>query len=85
MFRTITAAACIASMASSLISGQVAKIYPVDDAARDPEFFAFRARLVLRCNKRTSFFSTALSRPTSSTASAAMAASMSVGKEKHRT
>lgn len=43
-------AACVISvvaLAAANASAQVAKLYPVDDAARDAEFFAFRARLIV--------------------------------------
>jgi hypothetical protein len=33
-------------------AAQVAKVYPVDEAVRDPEFFAFRARVLVALQKR---------------------------------
>lgn len=33
-------------------AAQVAKVYPVDEAVRDPEFFAFRARLLVALQQK---------------------------------
>jgi hypothetical protein len=52
MFRAIATVACLVSIVSVPVIGQVAKIYPVDEAARDPEFFAFRARLLIALQQR---------------------------------
>ena len=38
------------------LSAQVAKLYPVDEAAKDPTFFAFRARLFQAIQKKDSAF-----------------------------
>lgn len=46
----------IAALAAADAGAQVAKLYPVDDAARDPEFFAFRARLIVAVQKRDAAF-----------------------------
>jgi Bacterial SH3 domain len=34
------------------VSGQVQKLYPVDEAAKDPTFFTFRARLIQAVQRR---------------------------------
>ena len=46
----------IAALATADAGAQVAKLYPVDEAARDPEFFAFRARLMVAIQKRDTAF-----------------------------
>ena len=46
----------IAALAAADAGAQVAKLYPVDEAARDPEFFAFRARLIVALQKRDTTF-----------------------------
>ena len=46
----------IAALAAADAGAQVAKLYPVDEAARDPEFFAFRARLMVAIQKRDTAF-----------------------------
>ena len=46
----------IAALAAADAGAQVAKLYPVDEAARDPEFFAFRARLLVAVQKRDTEF-----------------------------
>jgi len=38
------------------LSAQVAKLYPMDEAAKDPSFFAFRARLLQAIQKKDSAF-----------------------------
>ena len=38
------------------LSAQVAKLYPVDEAAKDPSFFAFRSRLLQAIQKKDSAF-----------------------------
>ena len=45
-----------ATLASADAAAQVAKLYPVDEAARDPEFFAFRARLIVAVQKHDTAF-----------------------------
>ena len=42
---------------------QVAKLYPVDEAARDPSFFAFRARLLQALQERDTAFVYAMLHP----------------------
>src|SRR5262245_13299488 len=39
-------------------SAQVAKLYPVDEAAKDPSFFTFRARLIIAIQKHDAAFVT---------------------------
>ena len=52
----------IAALAAADAGAQVAKLYPVDEAARDPEFFAFRARLIVAvANRDTEFLYSVLS------------------------
>lgn len=38
------------------VSGQVQKLYPVDEAAKDPTFFTFRARLIQAVQRRDAAF-----------------------------
>ena len=45
-----------ATLASADAAAQVAKLYPVDEAARDPEFFAFRTRLIVAVQKHDTAF-----------------------------
>ena len=52
----IIVAVAILSIFPSAGVAQVAKIYPVDEAAHDPEFFAFRARLLAALQNRDTNF-----------------------------
>lgn len=39
-------------LAQPIVAGQVRKLYPVDEAAKDPVFFTFRARLIQAVQRR---------------------------------
>jgi hypothetical protein len=45
----------VAALASAHPAAQVARIYPVDEAAQDSEFFAFRGRIVALQKRDTAF------------------------------
>ena len=42
----------LTALAARDAGAQAGKLYPVDEAARDPEFFAFRSRLIAALQKR---------------------------------
>ena len=48
----ILAVAVIVTLRSVPTAAQVAKMYPIDEAAQDPEFFAFRARLLVALQQK---------------------------------
>ena len=56
MLRIASFALLAATLACTDAAAQVARIYPVDEAARDPEFFAFRGRLIVALQKRDTGF-----------------------------
>jgi hypothetical protein len=41
---------------TQIVNAQVGKLYPVDEAAKDPSFFAFRARLLKAIHKKDASF-----------------------------
>jgi hypothetical protein len=45
-------AVLVAMLGASPATGQITKILPVDEAAREPDFFAFRARLLVAVGER---------------------------------
>lgn len=50
------ALATVVSMTYAGIAGQNRKLYPADDAAKDPTFFTFRARLIQAVQRRDSAY-----------------------------
>ena len=46
------AVALHATLLSQPTAAQVAKLYPIDEAVQDPEFFAFRARLLVALQQK---------------------------------
>jgi hypothetical protein len=50
--RTIAILGCVVATTPALVDAQTKKILPVDEAASDPVFFAFRARLLLALQQR---------------------------------
>ena len=52
MLRTVATVACILGVTGSNAFAQVAKMYPVDEAAEDPEFFIFRSGLLAALQRR---------------------------------
>jgi hypothetical protein len=53
-----------AALFSPRVAAQVSKLYPVDEAARDGSFFAFRARLMIAVEQRDAVFVTSVVSPT---------------------
>ena len=51
-FKMVGVFALVVTVASSSLLAQVGKMYPADEAARDPEFFAFRARLLIALQQK---------------------------------
>ncbi|HEY7910746.1 MAG TPA: SH3 domain-containing protein [Blastocatellia bacterium] len=61
----LLAFACLfAAPLCSRAAAQVSKLYPVDEAARDASFFAFRARLMTAVEQRDAAFVTSVVSPT---------------------
>ena len=54
--RTILVLLILVSASVSDVFGQVQKLYPIDEAAKDPTFFTFRARLVQAVQRRDSAY-----------------------------
>lgn len=54
--RITIALATVVSMTYAGIPGQNRKLYPADDAAKDPTFFTFRARLIQAVQRRDSAY-----------------------------
>ena len=52
VLRTVATFACILGVTGSNAFAQVAKMYPVDEAAEDPEFFVFRSGLLVALQRR---------------------------------
>jgi hypothetical protein len=50
--RAALAALLVAGLSAEPVASQVARLYPVDEAAKDPEFFVFRARLLESLGRR---------------------------------
>jgi hypothetical protein len=56
--------AILAIFSSKPASAQVAKLYPVDEAASNPSFFTFRARLLKAVNERDAAYVVSIVSPT---------------------